>query len=85
MNVKLTLTIEQSVIRKAKLYAKSRGRSLSEIIENYLKMITREHTPSDIEPTPLVDSLRGSFNVPEDFEYKEELFKSLAEKYLKDD
>lgn len=83
MNTKLTLTIEQSVIEKAKRYAKERERSLSDIIENYLKIITNESAVDDeIETTPIVRSLRGSFNAPESFDYKKELTKGLSEKYL---
>lgn len=40
MNANLTLTIEQQIIEKAKRYAKSKGQSLSDIIENYLRLIT---------------------------------------------
>ena len=81
MNTKLTLTIEQTVIERAKLYAKGKGRSLSDIIENYLKAITVEH--KNIEVTsPLLSSLRGSFIAPESFDYKKELSKGLSEKYL---
>jgi len=40
MNAKLTLTIEHTIIEKAKKYANNKGRSLSGIIENYLKAIT---------------------------------------------
>jgi len=84
MNTKLTLTIEQSVIEKAKLYAKSRERSLSDIIENYLKTITREPFPAteEEELAPIVKSLRGSFKAPEDFDYKKELANSLSKKHL---
>jgi len=81
MNTKLTLTIEQSIIKKAKQYAKGKGRSLSDIIENYLKAITNE-SESEIELTPIVKSLKGSFKAPEDFDYKKELTKRLTEKYL---
>ena len=42
MTTKLTLTVEKSVIERAKLYARNTGRSLSEIIENYLDSITQE-------------------------------------------
>ena len=48
MNTKLTLSIEQSLIEKAKRYAKGKGRSLSDIVENYLKIITRETKDIDI-------------------------------------
>ncbi|MCK4345670.1 MAG: hypothetical protein KAX05_10335 [Bacteroidales bacterium] len=81
MNSKLTLTIEQAIIKKAKRYAKGKGRSLSDIIENYLKAITND-SKSEIELTPIVKSLRGSFKAPEDFDYKKELTKGLIKKYL---
>jgi hypothetical protein len=82
MNTKLTLTLEPSVIKRAKQYAKQKNRSLSDIIENYLKAITQEETSAETEVTPIVKSLRGSFTAPDDFDYKQELSKSLSEKYL---
>ena len=82
MNTKLTLTIEQAIIEKAKFYAKEKGRSLSDIIENYLKVLTSEDAKENVEITPFVESLQGSFKVPNDFDYKEELRKSLSKKYL---
>jgi len=81
MNTKLTLTIEQSVIERAKKYAKEKGRSLSDIIENYLKSITAEQRVAD-DISPLINSLRGSFKAPESFDYKKELSKELSEKYM---
>jgi predicted CopG family antitoxin len=60
MNSKLTLTIEDSVIKKAKRYAKSRGRSLSDIIENYLKMITKDYRVMETGLTPTVKSQKGA-------------------------
>ena len=82
MNTKLTLTIDQSTIEKAKAYAKVRNRSLSDIIENYLKAITKEQMVSD-EISPLIKSLQGSFKAPRDFDYKPELSNGLSEKYMK--
>ena len=61
MNTKLTLTIEQEVIKKAKEYAKDKNRSLSDIIENYLKMLTKEeHKEIAKKNNPVVKSLKGS-------------------------
>jgi len=83
MNTKLTLTIDQTVIDKAKRYAKKRGNSLSGIIENnYLKVITNDNPESEIKITPIVKSMKGSFKAPSDFDYKKELTKSLSKKYL---
>lgn len=81
MNTKLTLTIEQAIIVKAKSYAKEKGRSLSDIIENYLKAITKEQKIEE-ELSPFITSLRGSFKSPESIDYKKELSKGLSEKYL---
>ena len=81
MNTKLTLTIEQSIIEKAKAYAKVKGRSLSKIIENYLKAITKEQKVVE-DISPIVKSFRGSFRAPEFFDYKKELEKGLSEKYM---
>ena len=82
MNTKLTLTIEQTVIEKAKKYAKDKERSLSNLIENYLKALTKEDNSNEIELTPIVKSLKGSFTAPKNFDYKKELTKRLSEKYL---
>lgn len=81
MNTKLTLTIEQSIIERAKSYAKGKGHSLSDIIENYLKAITTEQRVVE-DISPLINSLRGSFKAPESFDYKKELSKGLSEKYM---
>jgi hypothetical protein len=82
MNTKLTLTIEQHIIEKAKKYANDKGRSLSSIIENYLKIITNEEVDGDIKITPIVKSMKGSFKAPRNYNYKKELSKRLSEKYL---
>lgn len=83
MNTKLTLTIEQEIIEKAKKYAKAKNRSLSDIIENYLKSLTKEEKVSNKKKlNPVVQSLKGSFKMPKDFDYKKELSKRLEDKYL---
>ncbi len=82
MNTKLTLTIEQSLIEKAKRYAKGKGRSLSDIVENYLKVIIKDQNEIIIDSAPITSSLRGAFKAPKDFDYKTELSKGLSEKYL---
>jgi len=82
MNTKLTLTIDQETIVKAKKYARNKKRSLSDIVENYLRVITREHNKERNESAPVVKSLKGAFNAPRDFDYKKELQKRLTEKYM---
>lgn len=70
MTTKLTLTVEESIIKKAKSYAKQTGRSLSELIENYLKSLTEE----SVDKSQLSSKLKnivGSVKLPEDYERKE--------------
>lgn len=83
MSTKLTLTIEKKIIEKAKRYAKEKNRSLSDIIENYLKVLTMEERKRD-EPdlNPIVKSLKGSFKTSKKMDYKKEIKKRLEEKYL---
>ena len=42
MKTKLTLTLDKEVIKEAKAYAKDHGQSLSKIVENYFKDITKK-------------------------------------------
>jgi hypothetical protein len=83
MNTKLSLTIDQEIIQKAKVYAKNKNRSLSDIIENYLKILTKEEKAKDFKKlNPIVKSLKGSFKIPKNIDYKKELKKPIGRKIL---
>lgn len=81
MNTKLTLTIEKDVIEEAKEYAKERGQSLSDLVENYFKLLTKDKRkikPSQLSPR--VNRLRGILKVDKDFDYKKVLTEELSKK-----
>jgi hypothetical protein len=82
MDAKLTLSIDKNVTRRAKIYARSKGRSLSDLVENYLKLLTKNTSIEDSELTPRVKSLLGCISLPEDFDYKKEKADYLVKKYL---
>lgn len=82
MATKLTLTVEKSVIEKAKYYAKQTGRSLSEIIENYLESITSEEK-SKTELSPKLRKILGAVQLPKDFDKKQALRGYLEQKHLR--
>ena len=82
MTTKLTLTIEQEVIKVAKTYAQRKGRSLSELIESYLKTLTAK-TYDDNDLSPRVKKLIGTIKLPKNFEYKKALSEELTKKYSK--
>ena len=81
-STKLTLTIDESAIKQTKEYARNKNRSLSNLIENYLKALTNDAFTKENEVTSLVKNFKGSFKMPEDFNYKKELSERLTEKYL---
>lgn len=82
MTTKLTLTLEEKVINSAKKYASSRGKSLSKIVEGYLKTISLNDS-SEKKLLPKVAKLKGIIQLPKDFDYKKELGKTIAAKYTK--
>lgn len=81
MTKKLTLTVEENVIEKAKIYARNTGRSLSELIEAYLESIIQENEPSGKMSSKL-KSLVGSVKLPKSFDEKKELDEYYRKKHL---
>ncbi|MFD2037664.1 DUF6364 family protein [Belliella marina] len=82
MNTKLTLTIEKEVIEIAKEYAKEKGQSLSELVENYFKLVTVNRKKIKEEQlSPKVKKLRGILKIDENFDYKQILTEELSKKY----
>ena len=60
MQTKLTLRIEDTLIKQAKSYAKKSGKSLSKIVADYFTLLNKnEILEHDSELTPLVRSLKG--------------------------
>lgn len=80
MTTKLTLTVEKDVIERAKAYAKVSGRSLSELIEQYLETITQENYTQPISPR--LKKLIGAVKPPNDFDEKKELQNYFEKKHL---
>lgn len=80
MTTKLTLTIEEKVIHSAKKYALKKGKSLSHIVENYLKSIVTKES-SEEALSPKVVKLMGSVKLPSNFDYKKEIGKAVSKKY----
>ena len=82
MNTKLTLTIEKEVIETAKEYAKEKGQSLSEMVENYFKLVTvSKRKIKENQLSPKVRKLRGIIKTDEKIDYKQILTEELSKKY----
>ena len=82
METKLTLRLNDNVIKRAKIYARSHKISLSKMIETYLDSITKQNEKEKkFSITPFVESLSGVIDLPADFDYKKEYRDYLEEKY----
>lgn len=82
MTTKLTLTIEEEVISSAKKYAQKKGKSLSNLVENYLKSISSKETDLNTL-SPKVTKLMGVIKLPENFNYRDQLGDLLSKKNRK--
>lgn len=82
MDTKLTLNVDRDLLLKAKAYAKKKGRSLSDLVENYFKTLVSKSYPEQQELSPKVKEMLGSYKLPDNFDYKKELADELTGKYL---
>lgn len=87
MDSKLTLKLDKTVIEKAKAYAAHQKKSLSGMIESYLRflVLNEENTnPSSDESLPIssfVKSMSTGKHLPANLDYKSEFTNHLLEKY----
>ncbi|MBA2408363.1 MAG: ribbon-helix-helix protein, CopG family [Gammaproteobacteria bacterium] len=81
MRVKLTLRLEEGLIEKTKHHARRRGKSVSQIVADYLSLLTsKDSEQSPSASSPISHSLRGALrgqNVAED-----DYHRYLVEKHL---
>ena len=80
MDTKLTIRLNENVIERAKIYARRHKISLSKLVESYLDSITKVKGKIS-EITPLVESLSGVIDLPEDYDYKKDYANYLTKKY----
>ena len=77
MKARLNLTIDQSLLEEVKQYATLKNTSVSELFEEYFKVIIQPKKKSFVElikelPKPKID---------ENFDWKEEYYKDKMKKY----
>jgi hypothetical protein len=73
---KLTLSVDDRVVSRAKRYAKERGVSISAMVEAYLAAVAEKSFPVVAE-TPILHSVRGSLKKADLGEYR----KHVSAKY----
>lgn len=80
MDVKLTLTVDKAVIERAKVYARNTGRSLSDLVEQYLDAVAKEDSNQQL--TPRLKKIIGAVQLPVDFNEDEIRRSDLERKHL---
>jgi predicted HicB family RNase H-like nuclease len=59
MQTKLTLRLEDQLIEQAKSYAAQAGKSVSQVVAEYFKLLTSQKVNANSLSTPITQSLRG--------------------------
>ena len=83
MLTKLTLTIDKSVVEQAKVYAQKKNRSVSRIVEDYLRNISTTQEVITFQNnlfSPITDSISGMFQ-DNGKPYKDMLDEALQERF----
>ncbi len=80
MNSKLTLRLDEDLIKSAKSYSAKTGKSVSKIVADYFALIDKKLSGRLREISPLTRSLMGSLKKGKVSE--EDYKKYLEEKYL---
>jgi hypothetical protein len=62
VNTKLTLRLDEELIRAAKRYAGSSGKSVSQLVADYFALIDADAPAADADLTPRVRALLGSLS-----------------------
>ena len=65
---KLTLSVDESIVQRAKRYAARRGTSVSALVERYLALLARPAWPKHLPP--VLRRLRGSLKNLDVAEYR---------------
>jgi len=80
MNAKLTLSLDRDIIEQAKEFSRSHHKSLSKLIEGYLRQVTHSDDASK-QVTPLVAKISGVIDAQKLGDHKSGYADYLAEKY----
>ena len=82
MAIKLTLRLDARLIKRAKIYAKRHNTSVSQLVENYFLLLSRDAQKKEtfVSSLPITATLRGIIKTTtiSEKEYKD----YLSKKYL---
>lgn len=85
MATKLTLSLDEEVIKKAKQLSRRQGKSISKIVEDYLKNISGKEVHEETlvsQINKIMEPHRSKLKLPADVDYKEIIRQGRYEDYM---
>lgn len=80
MKTRLNITIEETLLDKVKTYAAKQNASVSKLVEDYFKSITKK--PKRKSLLDILEELpKPKTKFPDNFDFKEEYYKVNSKKY----
>lgn len=71
MTTKLTLSIDEEIVKKAKRISEFRGKSVSKMIEEYISSLPEKHVKKTTSIRDISNKLKEGITIPENISYKE--------------
>ena len=71
MAAKLTLSINEEIIKKAKRISQFRGKSVSKMIEEYISSLPEREVKKTTSIREISNKLKEGITIPENISYKE--------------
>jgi len=71
MTTNLTIELDSNLLEKINRYARKKGKTVAELIEDQLEWILQ--TQAEEKSKPVSSKLRGVVKLPMDFDYKKEM------------
>ena len=87
MNVKLTLSINEKTIERAKRISRQKGKSISKMVEEYLDSINEKEAKKESRVDrilKIMEKSKDKIKIPDNVNYKEMIRKWRYEDYLND-
>jgi hypothetical protein len=81
MSATLTIHLDSEVLQLAEQEAKARHTTLPEVVAQQLRVMARNWQESRSGNTPITDSLRGTVELPPDFDGRTVLAEELRKKH----
>lgn len=81
MSTNLTLSLDTKVVEQAELYANAHGKSLTAMLEEYVRLLVLAQQPELPELPPNLARLRGAITLPEGTDYKQALADAIQERH----